>query len=997
MAPLHRRKRYVQSSELAILSAIATLSLLAICSFGARQRQGEGIIDQLLVGRTSEEKDIECRLVHNVRSVADQCVFIKTNCADEEAGLISYLQLYYCSLAHVKPVAFIVIVLWSSLLFSTIGVAASDFLCVNLSTIAAVLGMSESLTGVTFLAFGNGSPDVFATFAAMKSNSSSLAVGELVGAAGFITTVVAGSMAITSPFSVGRKSFVRDVGFFAVAAGFSMVFLSDGSLQLWECIAMVAFYIFYVLFVVAWHWHLQRQRRQKLAELAARLHHHIPDQQELEVPQIQVDEDSRPAGERDPLVRSTSRNSIPSLPTPANPAWVGDGDDEDDEARDRALAELQSNMRVNRRRERRSTINPIRPSLLGAIEFRSVLNALEKRATSNQAIGLRRYSDDGWQDTAPNRPFSISQPHLAVTAPEESPISVSTERNRAVATKDTARLRIDTDLMSPAGGTQDTATHNAGQQPSPFSNRRRTQSDVNSRDHLAPSYTQTLALSPGSISTSSGTPSPNISYTDQRGMLAPPSPADYHFHRPDYAAPRRVRVTSPVLSPNMDVPVLRLPDPEHRKSPRPQLFPPPGTTLPSSRPPSIWLPSPIMAQEPGHAGPLLGDEQYLREMPRFRWWPYKSLELPHVILCTLFPGLTGWRNKTVLGKLAALFTAPSIFLLAITLPVVDSGGDEDIEESIDPGNTTVAPSNLQTYASLQPDTPAALAVDSRTNSAGQHPHSAAPSTGTLDTPKSLDYDDPAALSNQRGWNRWLVIVQLFTAPLFVVLIVWANLDEHHTVKELLLPAVGCLILSSVGLLALLATTTSEKEPRFRPALCFLGFAVAIAWISTIANEVVGVLKAIGVILDMSDAILGLTIFAVGNSLGDLVADITIAKMGFPKMALSACFGGPMLNILLGIGLGGMYMTIHNSRRSHRKHPDRPIKFKPYELEVSTTLMVSGIALLVTLTGLLIFVPLNRWRMDRKIGLGLIALWTIATTGNVIVEVLGLGTEGAVSV
>ena len=33
----------------------------------------------------------------------------------------------------------------------------------------------------------------------------------------------------------------------------------------------------------------------------------------------------------------------------------------------------------------------------------------------------------------------------------------------------------------------------------------------------------------------------------------------------------------------------------------------------------------------------------------------------------------------------------------------------------------------------------------------------------------------------------------------------------------------------------------------------------------------------------------------GNSLGDFVANVTIAKMGFPTMAMSACFGGPMLS------------------------------------------------------------------------------------------------------
>jgi sodium/potassium/calcium exchanger 6 len=48
-----------------------------------------------------------------------------------------------------------------------------------------VLGLSESTAGVTFLAFGNGSPDVFSTFAALRGGTFGLAVGELIGAASF--------------------------------------------------------------------------------------------------------------------------------------------------------------------------------------------------------------------------------------------------------------------------------------------------------------------------------------------------------------------------------------------------------------------------------------------------------------------------------------------------------------------------------------------------------------------------------------------------------------------------------------------------------------------------------------------------------------------------------------------------------------------------------------------------------------------------------------------
>src|SRR5699024_9286681 len=130
--------------------------------------------------------------------------------------------------------------------------------------------MSESLTGVTFLAFGNGSPDVFSTFAAMKSNSGSLAVGELIGAATFITSVVAGSMALVRPFKVARRSFVRDVGYFIIAVSFSMIFLADGRLHIWESTVMVALYCFYVAMVVSWHWYFVRQRRRYERNVAAR-------------------------------------------------------------------------------------------------------------------------------------------------------------------------------------------------------------------------------------------------------------------------------------------------------------------------------------------------------------------------------------------------------------------------------------------------------------------------------------------------------------------------------------------------------------------------------------------------------------------------------------------------------------------------------------------------------------------------------------------------------
>lgn len=84
-----------------------------------------------------------------------------------------------------KPFVLFGLLVILAFLFSFIGISASDFFCPNLATIAAYLGLNESTAGVTFLAFGNGSPDVFSTFAAIRGGTFSLAIGELIGAATF--------------------------------------------------------------------------------------------------------------------------------------------------------------------------------------------------------------------------------------------------------------------------------------------------------------------------------------------------------------------------------------------------------------------------------------------------------------------------------------------------------------------------------------------------------------------------------------------------------------------------------------------------------------------------------------------------------------------------------------------------------------------------------------------------------------------------------------------
>ncbi|KAL3463780.1 Sodium/calcium exchanger protein-domain-containing protein [Aspergillus heterothallicus] len=974
---LVRRRR--QYSVRPFYWSLLIFTVLATLSWGlGRWSNGLSAHTPALLGK--RDSPPECRLVRNAN---DKCAFVRANCLDHEDGFFSYLQFYYCSLADAKPLAFTVIVIWLSLLFSTIGIAASDFLCIDLSMLASFLGLSESLTGVTFLAFGNGSPDVFSTFAAMRSNSGSLAIGELIGAAGFITSVVAGSMALVRPFKVARRSFVRDVGYFVIAISFSMFLLADGHLHVWEAATMVALYCFYVVLVVTWHWYIVRRRRVLERNMAARAHFHIPDNQELEIEEVD-DDDPGVASESTGLLRGATVEDFNALESADMPTWKDA--DEDDETRNRHLAEIRDNMRIYRpSARRRNTFNPIRPSLVGALEFQSVLSSLQRSRSHhrNHSISLERYSDvpENTRDhrSQPDNISVASHPQSGRSRANNflSPEYGTTNRTRAVSANDAVGLKLDTNLFS----------HDSTSQLQLTVSRPSVDEGSSTAATVEAHYGTDLTQSPMSSPYSSRSPSPSgraESSLQNSALLAPPdtfhSPnyldAAAHSHFPQQVSPRGTKYFSngslgtSILSPTSPFPAFN----DRIRSPSP-------------RPPSIRLPGPSSPTESlqFHAG--MFDRSSRRSTSMDWWWP-RSRNVIQPIIATLFPTLDGWQTKTIWEKVLGVVAAPSVFLLTITLPVVDPSPPEpdSVPVIVTSADNSVSPTPI---VRLPEDSPLLQPENAGSGSNGNK-ISLDQSRPRYDSELPAVQQPPVDPTTQatKEWSLWLVYLQLFTGPQFVALIAWSAVDDDLTGRVFLLLSLCGLLFSLVCLGALLVSIRqvrgSLRQPpsSWRPILAFLGFIVAIFWIAIIATEVVGLLKTVGVILNISDSLLGLTVFAVGNSLGDLVANITVARLGYPVMALSACFGGPMLNILLGIGLGGLYMTLHS-----KKSQTMAVADITYDIAVSKVLIISGATLLVTLVGLLVVIPWNKWRMDRKIGCGLIVLWCVSTLGNVITEIV----------
>ncbi|KAI5297847.1 hypothetical protein KEM56_004494, partial [Ascosphaera pollenicola] len=364
------------------------------------------------------------------------------------------------------------------------------------------------------------------------------------------------------------------------------------------------------------------------------------------------------------------------------------------------------------------------------------------------------------------------------------------------------------------------------------------------------------------------------------------------------------------------------------------------------------------------------------ESKRLKWWPRHILPAPYVLVATLFPTLYGWSDKSLWEKFLGIVSAPSVLVLTVTLPVV---------EPKDPN--TDEPEDIVAAASADSQQPLHDSDGTRPRKDSDRVDAATwrrleRSDSELPIPVSSAERGPAAVV-AKEWSSWPLRLQLFTGPLFIAVVVWSNLHSSDSANSLVLP-ISITLGVSIALCLIYVFYSKEYSgrdmpPYSRPLFALLGFGVSIAWISTLSQEIVNALKTIGVILSISDSLLGLTVFACGNSIGDLIANITVARLGHPVMALAACFGSPVLNILLGIGLGGIYVNFRPPLSTEtRVSVSTPVAF---HFDVSKTLLITGGAVLFNLVALLVCVPLNKWRLDRKIGFMLIVVWRWGLEGG----------------
>ncbi|XP_075048850.1 sodium/potassium/calcium exchanger 4 isoform X2 [Mixophyes fleayi] len=152
----------------------------------------------------------------------------------------------------------------------------------------------------------------------------------------------------------------------------------------------------------------------------------------------------------------------------------------------------------------------------------------------------------------------------------------------------------------------------------------------------------------------------------------------------------------------------------------------------------------------------------------------------------------------------------------------------------------------------------------------------------------------------------------------------------------------------------------------------LTFILSTIWIAIFSYLMVWMVTVIGYTLGIPDVIMGITFLAAGTSVPDCMASLIVARQGLGDMAVSNTIGSNVFDILVGLGVpwGLQTMVIHYGST---------VKINSKGLVYSVILLLGSVFLTV------IGVHVNKWKLDRKLGLYVFVLYAIFLCISILIE------------
>uniref|UniRef100_A0A7N0UWA3 Sodium/calcium exchanger membrane region domain-containing protein n=1 Tax=Kalanchoe fedtschenkoi TaxID=63787 RepID=A0A7N0UWA3_KALFE len=247
----------------------------------------------------------------------------------------------------------------------------------------------------------------------------------------------------------------------------------------------------------------------------------------------------------------------------------------------------------------------------------------------------------------------------------------------------------------------------------------------------------------------------------------------------------------------------------------------------------------------------------------------------------------------------------------------------------------------------------------------------------LEMPLSLPRRLTIPLVSEEEWSKPYAVVSVTFSPILLAMLCSNHFGSRNQDAPLVIYGIGIVVGCTLGVLAFVMTEKGNPPSKCLFAWLVGSFLMSMIWSYITAQELVGLLVSVGFIFEVSSAILGLTVLAWGNSLGDLVTNLTIALNDGPagaQIALSGCYAGPIFNILVGLGLSLV-------GKSWSEYPSAVvISTDPYVMETLGLLVVG-------LTWALVMLPRKGMKLNRLSGIGLLGVYIISISFR-LVQTLG---------
>uniref|UniRef100_A0A8C4MUH1 Solute carrier family 24 member 4 n=1 Tax=Equus asinus asinus TaxID=83772 RepID=A0A8C4MUH1_EQUAS len=170
---------------------------------------------------------------------------------------------------------------------------------------------------------------------------------------------------------------------------------------------------------------------------------------------------------------------------------------------------------------------------------------------------------------------------------------------------------------------------------------------------------------------------------------------------------------------------------------------------------------------------------------------------------------------------------------------------------------------------------------------------------------------------------------------------------------------------------LCVTVPNCSKPRWEKFF-MVTFVTATLWIAVFSYVMVWLVTIIGYTLGIPDVIMGITFLAAGTSVPDCMASLIVARQGLGDMAVSNTIGSNVFDILVGLGIPwGLQTMVINCGST--------VKINSRGLVYSVVLLLGSVALTV------LGIHLNKWRLDRKLGIYVLVLYVIFLCFSIMIE------------